>query len=81
MTITYTTKPGELARDYTATVGQYRITIDKSARGYTPWCVFIYRFDGPTPVESQVIEVVMHTDADTLAEAKQTASEFVASQN
>jgi hypothetical protein len=79
MTVTYTTKPGEFARDYTAIVGQYRITLDKSARDYTPWCVFIYRFDGPTPVESQVIEVVMHTDADTLAGAKQIAEEFLAS--
>ena len=79
MNVTYTTKPGEFARDYAATVGQYRITLDKSARYYIPWCVFIYRFDGPTPVESQVTEAVMHTYVDTLAEAKKIAEKFLAS--
>lgn len=79
--ITYTSKPGLLAREYTATVGKLRISLDKAAVDYIPWCVFITEFDGPTYVESSTVKTVLHTYADTLAEAKQVAAKFVTSRN
>ena len=75
--IAYTTKSGPYAREYDATVGQYRVNLEKIARDYIPWCVFIYSFDGPTPVESATSATVLHTYAYTLAEAKQIAEEFI----
>lgn len=76
-TIAYTSKPDQHAREYTATVGQYRITLDKEAGNYYPWCVFIVHFDGPTYTESNTLTTALHTYADTLAEAKQIAEKFV----
>ena len=77
--IAYTSKPGEYARDYVATVGQHRITLYKEAGNYIPWCVFIVHFDGPTYTESNTLTIVLHTYADTLAEAKQIAADFIES--
>ena len=76
-TIAYTSKPDQHAREYTATVGQYRIMIEKMATDYMPWCVFIVHFDGPTYTESNTLTTALHTDAHTLAEAKQIAEKFV----
>lgn len=39
MTVTYTTKPGEFANSYHATVGDLNITLEKI--GYLSWSVFI----------------------------------------
>ena len=76
--IAYTTNSGPYARDYVATVGQHRINLYKvNSSDYIPWCVFIYSFDGPTPVESATSATVLHTYAYTLAEAKQIAEEFI----
>lgn len=77
MAIKYTTKPGEYAREYTATVGDLRINLDKVASDYLGWCIFIYTFDGPTPAESTVSETVYHSYAQTLKEAKERAQLFV----
>ncbi len=78
MTITYTTKPGEYAQDYIATVGQHRIVIDREKGDYLPWCAFVVRFDGPEYVGSKTVETVLHTYAQTLAEAKQEVEKFLA---
>ncbi len=77
--IAYTTKSGPYAREYDATVGQYRITLDKEAGNYYPWCVFIVHFDGPTYTESNTLTTALHTYAYTLAEAKQIAADFIES--
>ena len=41
MTITYTTKPGEFANSYHATVGDLNIVLEKIANEYLSWSVFI----------------------------------------
>lgn len=76
-TIKYQTKPGEYAREYTAEVGDLRISLDKTSKDYIPWCIFIVRFDGSTSVESTTTAVVYHSYADTLTEAKERAQLFV----
>lgn len=78
--VTYTSKPGLLARDYTATVGQYRVVIEKMATDYMPWCVFIVKFDGPTYIGSSTVTTVLHTDVRTLAEAKADVERFLAAE-
>lgn len=78
MTITYTTKSGEYAREYTANIGDLRVMLDKTNPEYLGWCVFIVKHDGPTYVEADRVETVLHTYTQTLKEAKAKADEFVA---
>ena len=75
--IDYTSKPGEYAREYTATVGDLRIMLDKTNPEYLGWCVFIVRFTGPSYIEAVESRTVCHTYAQTLAEAKKLTREFV----
>lgn len=41
MTVTYTTKPGEFANSYHATVGDLDIVLEKIANEYLSWNAFI----------------------------------------
>ena len=76
--IKYSSKSGEYAREYAATVGDLRINIDKVDPGnYYTWGVFIVRFSGPSYVESSTVTSVYSTYACTLAEAKAKAHAFV----
>lgn len=79
MTIRYTTQPGQYAREYTAEVGQLRISLDKTAPEYLGWCIFIIRFNGTTSIDSTETTTVYHSYAQTLAEAKERAEQFVVS--
>lgn len=78
MTITYTTKRGEFAREYIADAGQLRINLDKCSPDYLGWCVFVVKHDGPNHVEATWTQTVLHTYTQTLREAKAKVEEFVA---
>ncbi len=75
MTISYTSKSGRLAREYTAIEGDLHIELDKTNREYLGWCIFIERIaaDGDLRITEY------HGYAQTLVEAKALAEKFVIS--
>ena len=75
MSITYTTKRGQLAREYSAVVGDLHIELEKTNREYLGWCIWIDR----STADDDLRINEYHGYSQTLAEAKQLAEQFVVS--
>lgn len=75
MKISYATKHGHLAREYDAVVGDLHISLEKTNREYLGWCIFIER----STADDDLRITEYHNYAQTLAEAKRLAEQFVTS--
>lgn len=65
--------------EYVTDVADLHIEVDKVAREYLGWQLFISRFDGPSMVESTVIDAgIYHSFYTTRREAYEAAAAYVA---